>query len=269
MKNEIAILDFFNDETHFSAASEFESKPDMIAWKAHVANLGIKTAIITWLNPTSFEHWLKDATLIRVVLGINSGRIPAYIIKNKYILVFMCVGAPNAAAVIEEIGWFGIKNFIAYGSAGCLDPDFDQSKLLIPIKAIRDEGTSFHYLPPSLFVETDIDIVNAIEKVLTRNGLKNEKGITWTTDGIYRETVKRTAKRLSQGATAVEMECSAFAAAALSCGVKFGQFLFFSDGITNDGWKWIPSAIEKQNVKEKLFDVAIEIADEIQDKFYR
>ena len=266
MSNEIAILDFFNDETHFSAASNFELKPDMMALKAHVTSLDIRTAIITWLNPTDFEHWLNDATLLRVVLGKNSGRIPAYIIKNKYILVFMCVGAPNAAAVIEEIGWFGVKNFIAYGSAGCLDPKFDQNKILIPTKAIRDEGTSFHYLPPSLYVETDIDIVTAIEKVLTRNGIKNEKGITWTTDGIYRETAKRTAKRLSQGATAVEMECSAFAAAAISCGVKFGQFLFFSDGVTNDGWKWMSSSIERQQIKEKLFNVAIEIADEIQNK---
>ena len=178
MKNEIAILDFFDDETHFSAATVFESKPDMVAMKARVAGLGIKTAIITWLNPTSF-----------------------------------------------------------------------------------------HYLPPSLFVETDIEIVNAIEKVLTRSGIKNEKGITWTTDGIYRETLKRTAKRLSQGAIAVEMECAAFAAAAIRCGVRFGQFLFFSDGITTDGWKWMPSSIESQKIKEKLFNVAIEIADEIQDKF--
>ena len=264
MGNEIAILDFFDDETYFNAASSFEPKPEMIAMKAHIAKLGIKTAIITWLDPTKFEHWLSDATLIRVVLGINSGRIPAYIIKGKYILVFMCVGAPNAAAVIEEIGWFGIKNFLAYGSAGCLDPDFDQSKMLIPIKAIRDEGTSFHYLPPSLYVETDIDITNAIVKVFIRNGINYEKGITWTTDGIYRETVKRTAKRFSQGAIAVEMECSAFAAAAISCGVKFGQFLFFSDGMTNDGWKWMPSTIEKQEIKEKLFDIAIEIAKEIE-----
>jgi len=100
---------------------------------------------------------------------------------------------------------------------------------------------------------------------LIRNGIANEKGITWTTDGIYRETVKRTAKRLSQGAIAVEMECSAFAAAALRCGVKFGQFLFFSDGISKNGWKWIQST-ERQNIKEKLFNIAIEVAEEIQNE---
>ena len=115
MKDEIAILDFFDDETHFNAAGDFESKPDMVAMKAHVDNLGIKTAIITWLNPANFNHWLKDTLLVRTVLGLNSGRIPAYIIKNKYILIFMCVGAPNAAAVIEEIGWFGIKTLLLMG----------------------------------------------------------------------------------------------------------------------------------------------------------
>jgi len=266
---EIPIVEFYDDEPYITQAKLANSShPHLKERKDRLMKLNIKTAIITWLDKESeyVNEILKDSELIHTVYGKTSGRIPVYI-HEGYLLVFANIGSPMAAGIIEELGYYGIQNFIAYGTAGCIDKNFDTETMLVVERAIRDEGTSYHYLPPSLYIETDVIITNAIEQVLIRHSIKYEKGTTWTTDALYRETIKRTSKRLEQGAVSVEMECAGFAAAAKRMGLRFGQFLFFSDRIcVNNGWKWLQESASSGDMKAKLIPLGIEIAKELEDK---
>ncbi|MDR0461948.1 MAG: nucleoside phosphorylase [Christensenellaceae bacterium] len=264
MKDIIPITEFFDDEPHLTPQKTRQHTVSRDDKPGRLKRLGINTAIITWLNDSDIEDLhLPDCDLFHLVLGL-SGRLPVYIYKEKVLLVLMTVGAPNAAACVEELGYYGVKNFIAFGTAGCIDPNFDTSKLVIVERAIRDEGTSYHYLPPSVFVETDPEITNIIEKGLAKHNFSAVRGTAWTTDAFYRETYKRTSRRLEQGAIAVEMECAAFAAAAKRLGLRFGEFLFFSDAVANEGWKLIAVGDSDRVMKRELIKTALEMNAETQ-----
>ena len=103
-------------------------------------------------------------------------------------------------------------------------------------KAIRDEGTSYHYLEPSTYVETDNDLSVEIEEFLKQKEIKFVKGITWTGDALYRETKQKTEMAKSLGALSAEMECASWCAVAKYRGFKFAQLIYFSDIIAQGEW---------------------------------
>ncbi|MCL2229343.1 MAG: nucleoside phosphorylase [Firmicutes bacterium] len=279
---DIPITEFFDDEPLItpSKLAGGLAQNDFLKTRDKVQSLGIKTAIITFLNKDVKEvaEIVKGCEMIHWVYGRSSGRVPVFVYDqreqgkfstedfryNGVLLVFTCVGAPVAAAVIEELAYFGVENFLAYGTAGCLVKGFDTKKMFIIDRAIRDEGTSYHYLPADTFVEPDPKISECIERVFKRHKIKYDRGTIWTTDALYRETGKRVERRVSQGAKAVDMEASAFCAVAKKLGVRFGEFVFFSDKICDDGkWDWMHKMGAGGDLKAKLIPLAIEIAKEI------
>jgi uridine phosphorylase len=121
---------------------------------------------------------------------------------------------------------------------------------------VRDEGTSFHYLPPSRQVTTDPAAVDALVGVLRRHGRPFTTGPTWTTDGLYRETPGRVARRRAEGCVTVEMENAALTAVAAFRGVAFGQYLYAGDDLSGPAWdhrRWT-----RTEARAELFDLAVE-----------
>ncbi len=151
------------------------------------------------------------------------------------------LGGSLAAAFLEELIAFGFRKFIACGGSGVLDPTLHVGSLIVPTKALRAEGASYHYLPPSRYVEIDQQAIHAIETVLKNRNLPYVKGMTWTTDAYFRETREMINYRRDEGCIAVEMECASFAAAAKFRKVTFGQILYSGDDISKEIWdsrKW-------------------------------
>lgn len=126
----------------------------------------------------------------------------------------------------------GVKEIISIGSCGSLI-DLPENELLIPTEALRDEGTSYHYLPPKRTVAIHKDAVNAIVSMFTKQSLKYAFCKTWTTDGFYQETIERVNYRKEEGCSVVEMECAALAACAEFRNVIFGQILYTADTLAN------------------------------------
>lgn len=167
------------------------------------------------------------------------------------------VGAPLAAGMLEEVIAAGCTKFIACGGAGVLVPDVSVGHAIVPVSAIRDEGTSYHYLPPAREVTAHPLAVQAIERALQRDHVPYLKGKTWTTDAIYRETPKKIALRREEGCLTVEMEAAAFFAVAQFRGVQFGQILYGGDDLSSEAWDsrhWNHHA----GAREKLFWIAAE-----------
>lgn len=167
------------------------------------------------------------------------------------------VGAPMAAALLEHAIAAGARKFVAVGGAGVLDRDVAVGHLIVPTSAVRDEGTSYHYLPPSREVEAGPEAVAAIERVLDRRGVPYCKAKTWTTDAFYRETSGKVRLRREEGCLAVEMEAAAFFAVAHFRGVSFGQILYGGDDVSGEVWdarEWNSRA----DVRERLFWLAAE-----------
>ena len=146
-----------------------------------------------------------------------NGVIPVYKIRYKdtdIAFYLSRVGAPACVVGFEEIVAMGAKKFVLFGSCGVLDDDNVKNKLIIPISAIRDEGTSYHYIAPSPEIEADPHSVKILENVLSNCGYPYIKGKTWTSDAIYRETLPLIQERKQEGCIAVEMECASMLAVA-------------------------------------------------------
>ncbi len=146
------------------------------------------------------------------------------------------VGAPVAAGLLEESIALGCRKFIACGGCGVLDRQITAGRLLIPTTALRDEGTSYHYLPPGREVSASAQAVSAIEKILQKHAVSYKLVKVWTTDAIYRETLRKIQLRKNEGCLAVEMEAAAFFAVAQFRGVPFGQILYAGDDISGEEW---------------------------------
>ncbi|MDE6667221.1 MAG: nucleoside phosphorylase [Clostridia bacterium] len=149
----------------------------------------------------------------------------------KIALITGFVGAVNAATQIHELYAAGVRKVIACGAAGSLTPK-PLGALVIPNCAVRDEGASYHYAPPSYEIQADGEVVKHIENTLSKLGLPHVAGKTWTTDAFYRETEDKIALRRSQGCLTVEMECSAMIAVSKFLNIKFGQILYCGDDLS-------------------------------------
>ncbi len=167
------------------------------------------------------------------------------------------VGAPLAAGRLEEMIARGCRKFIACGGAGVLNREIAVGHLVVPTSAVRDEGTSYHYLPPGREVAPSSAGIAAIERVLTDRRVPYVKGKTWTTDAIYRETAAKVHKRRTEGCLTVEMEAAAFFAVAQFRGVTLAQLLYGGDDVSGIEWDardWVSRA----SVREQLFWLAAE-----------
>lgn len=163
------------------------------------------------------------------------------------------VGAPLAAGLLEEVIARGCRSFIACGGAGVLEGEIAVGEIVVPTSAVRDEGTSYHYLPPSREVAATPEAVAAIETVLQRHAAPYRTGKTWTTDGLYRETPEKMALRKAEGCLTVEMEAATFFAVARFRGVRFGQLLYGGDDLSGE---WDARDWTTHTVREKLFWLA-------------
>ena len=211
---------------------------------------------------------VADGTLTRVTeLRTEMSPQPVYELEEsgqRLTLVHPGLGAPMAAAFMEEMIALGCRRFIACGGAGVLRSDIAVGHLVVPPAAVRDEGTSYHYYPPSREMTPAPAAVDAIRSVLDERGIGYLAGKTWTTDGLYRETPDRVARRRAEGCLTVEMECSAFCAVARFRGATFGQILYGGDDVS--GLEWDRRGWDRQTgVRRMLLHLAAEACLRIPD----
>ncbi len=169
----------------------------------------------------------------------EDGLHPVYEInyRNRRLAFFHAgVGAPLAASLLEEVIAFGCRKFIACGGCGALLKDILVGNLIVVSGAVRDEGVSYHYLPPEREITANQQAFNALVETLSKRGLPYQVGKTWTTDAPYRETAARIAKRKEDGCLVVEMECAGMMAVAQFREVIFGQVLYGGDDLSGASW---------------------------------
>jgi uridine phosphorylase len=124
-------------------------------------------------------------------------------------LVGCAVGAPFAVLVAEQLFVSGCKLLISMTSAGRLAELRPPPYFILIDRALRDEGTSYHYLPPAEYSIADLKLLKAVSGAFAHLSVPVERGATWTTDAPFRETPEAIAAMTAQGLLAVEMEAAA------------------------------------------------------------
>jgi uridine phosphorylase len=189
---------------------------------------------------------------------------PVWVVERDGRRLTVCnvgCGAPLAGANLDVLIAMGCTKIVACGGAGVLVPGFDVGHVVVPTAALRDEGTSYHYLPVShgRTVAPTPDALAAIVGVLDAGGVPHEQGLTWTTDGVYRETPQKVAQRRAEGCLTVEMEAAALFAVAAFRGATVGQLLYCGDDLSADDWDhrgWD----RHESARRHLFELAAEAA---------
>jgi uridine phosphorylase len=186
------------------------------------------------------------------------GKHPVYRIEvggRPVALAHPGIGGPLAAGMLEEIIALGCRKFVMCGGAGVLDREIAVGHLIVVSAAVRDEGTSYHYLAPSREVQADGRAVAAIEAELAEQGCRAVVGKTWTTDAFYRETPGKIRRRREEGCITVEMEAASVMAVARFREVPLGVILYGGDdcsGTTWDSRQWQ----SRSEVRERLVELA-------------
>lgn len=184
----------------------------------------------------------------------ESIKLPVYELEyqcEKIALAGAYVGAPGAADQIEVLTALGCRKYLACGGCGVLQKDIAVGHLIIPTTAVRDEGTSYHYIKPAREITANERVVGVIENTLAQHGVPYIKAKTWTTDAFYRETPAKIQQRIREGCVTVDMEASAYMAVAQYNKVEFGQILYAGDNLAGAEWdrrNWDSQTSIRENV---------------------
>jgi purine-nucleoside phosphorylase len=177
--------------------------------------------------------------------------------KNQIgVLAKFGIGAPVVVTLMEELIAFGVKKFISIGEAGTLQKTLKIRDIVVCNRAIRDEGTSHHYLKHSKYAYASKELTEKVEKVLQRIGQKFIIGASWTIDAPYRETVAEAKQYQKEGVATVEMEASALFAVAKYRNVDIAVIFSISDSLVELKWK------PKFHLSEKNWEMLFQVAKE-------
>jgi uridine phosphorylase len=128
---------------------------------------------------------------------------------QEYGIIGCAVGAAFAVLIAEELFASGCRLLISVTSAGQILPVQTPPYFVVIDRALRDEGTSYHYLPASDYSEADAHLARLARSALMEGGLSVQVGAAWTTDAPFRETQEAIEAAAKEGILAVEMEAAA------------------------------------------------------------
>lgn len=198
----------------------------------------------------------------RVAAILRGGRdIPVYAFFHKgreLGAVQTIIGGAATAALMEELLALGAKKLLLYGACGVLDASLTAGRFILPTAACRDEGSSYHYLPPADYV--DVPTAGRLGEIFDELNLPYVKGRVWTTDALYRETRANAEKRRAEGCVAVDMECASAMAVGQFRGVPVYQFLYAEDSLDGSDWDARTWGAVPASDYEKYLRLALEAA---------
>lgn len=176
------------------------------------------------------------------------------------------VGGSWISADIEELRMQGVEKFIIFGNCGVLDSKIEDCSIIIPTKAFRDEGTSYHYVADSETIEVNPKYINTFIKILEKHDFEHTKGYTWTTDAFYRETKDKIEYFKSNGAVCVEMEASVISAVCKRRNLEYFTFYYAGDNLDCAEWderslQGLTNIDKKKEVMLLALELAIKLSE--------
>lgn len=230
---------------------------------------GYPTIGVTCFSKKLFDQLVERFHGEQIAENSNgNGRLPVYKInyEGEELALFMSrVGAPACIVQYEELFAMGLEKVVVFGTCGVLSKDIEDLAIIIPTSAIRDEGTSYHYMKASREVETNPKYMDDFIKLLEEHEYSYVKGKTWTTDAPYRETRNKVMDRKNKGCVCVDMECSAIFALAKFRNKDVFQFFYAADNL--DSAKWDKRSLGNEDMlsdKEKIGLLAIKFASTLE-----
>lgn len=137
-------------------------------------------------------------------------------------IVARTIGGPYSVLIAEQLHVSGARLTLGLTSAGRVSASLPLPSCVIPTSAIRDEGTSFHYLPPSDLVAAPTPLNDLLAEEISSLGIGVVQGCVWTTDAPYRETKDQLLRHSAEGVLAVDMQTASLFAFATARNSNIG-----------------------------------------------
>ena len=238
---------------------DFSGKPIITAKNIYTPQKKVTRCLITYFRDVVDKYYQNGRLNSSLMLRTDGLRPCVYEMRvgEEHIYVMLTSrGGPSAANALECLASMGVKKFMVAAGAGTLDADTTQDKILIPTSAIREDGTSYQYLPAAREIAIDPKTLKRLEKTLTREKQNFMPIKTWTVDGIFATTQRKAAARLAEGCLAVDMECASFYAVAKARKLILGEIMFAGDLVRREGWEyqiWHSAT----DLRENMFDIGV------------
>jgi uridine phosphorylase len=169
----------------------------------------------------------------RIVVGLPS-LLPLWEVVHegqRLSIFYPGQGGPLAATTLERIIAGGCRAVVACGGAGTIAGALASGQLVIVTAAVRDEGTSFHYLPPGREVQASLAAVRTLQDAASDYKVGAVPGKAWTTDALFRQTPEKVERRAAEGCVVVDMEAASMLAVGEFRSVPVGVYLYAGDQI--------------------------------------
>ncbi len=222
--------------THFSPDSPAVISPTAIIPKIP----GIPSRAVSCFSHLTFSR-LLDTLGGEPVAKTATANMDITVYKTLFkgvpLALFMIpVGEPAAIGIMEEAAAMGIERFTVFGTCGVLKKEVSDCAVILPTAAIRDEGASFHYAPPSEEISCNDDTLLPFTGLLNELHIHFHTGKTWTTDAFYRETAEKVEECRRLGCICVEMEAAGLSAWAKFRGKTLLHFFYAADNLDSEAW---------------------------------
>ena len=155
---------------------------------------------------------------------------------GRVLVALLPWGAPAAVCRMEEFRAIGITSFLVLGIGGRIQNEHSPGTLYLIDQAIRDEGTSLHYLERSIFAHASFKYSNEINQQLSANKIPFTQGLSWTTDAPYRETLDKFLYWQKKVCLVVEMELAALFSFGKFHKLDIAAMIIGADQLTEEGW---------------------------------
>jgi uridine phosphorylase len=195
--------------------------------------LGIRRAVISF-SPVSHQALLQSFDLQTAEAGPSLPGALEGKLGDGVAIYQAYFGAPATGMLMEALVASGVRFVVQVGMAGSISPACRIGDLVVPTWGIREEGTSYHYLPPDVPGRVSEESLALLRRCL--EGGRFLEGGVWTTDAPYRETEDKVQAYARQGVLAVEMECTALMAIAAVRQVAFAAALVITDELFGQEW---------------------------------
>lgn len=205
--------------------------------KGHSQELSDKAVIV--FSRSLYKIMLTNFQMVPTEYPYD-GYFDQCIDKNTGTMVIrLYPGAPLTVATVEELAALGVSKFLLLGTAGSISGKAHFNDVILCTKALRDEGTSYHYIRPSMYAFPSRELTQAVFNICSTSGIKLKKGASWTTDAPYMETVSEIHLYQKRNIVTVEMEASAFFAVSKARNLETAAVFSVSDELHDSAWTGI------------------------------
>ena len=230
---------------------------------------GMPKVAVSCFSFVTFERMLALFPEAEIIAEMKcaSQRFPVYKVRYRDVelaLYMSGVGAPLCVGNQEEIYALGAECLVLFGTCGVLDRNIGDCAVILPNCAMRDEGTSYHYAPPSDEIAVNARYGELFLDLMQELNVPCVTGKCWTTDSMYRETREKTARRKASGCVCVDMECASVASVAQFRGKEALHFFYAADNLDSAEWdERSLSNFANLEEKDRIAMIALEAARRI------